>query len=105
MKMAVQQFHVFKVFWGNLRSKFAKDLNVVLDLPCVVLDLPCVVLDLPFDLLRVVLDLPCVVLDLPIFVLTAAPCVFDDFRAAANDLLCVVLDLPCVVLDLPSCGS
>ena len=47
------------------------------------------VLDLPFDLLRVVLDLPCVVLDLPIFALTAAPCVFDNFRAGANDLLCV----------------
>ena len=23
MKMAVQKFDVFKVFWGNLRSKFA----------------------------------------------------------------------------------
>ena len=59
-----------------------------------VLDLPCVVL----DLLRVALDLP-------FFVLIAAPRVFDDFRAAANDLLRVVLDLPRVVLDLPSCGS
>ena len=68
--------------------------KVVLDLPLVVPDLPLVVLDLPFDLLLVVLDLPLVVLDIPFFVLIAVPCVFSNFRVAANDLLFAVLDLP-----------